>query len=91
MTKADLVNEIQSYNGFETSRKVTGEIIDCVFANIKKALKDEERFAYSNFGTFIVKKRKERTGRNPKTGETIKIKANKTVKFKPAPCLKSAL
>ena len=54
-------------------------------------LKKEKRFAYPSFGTFTVRSRKARKGRNPQTGEEIKIKASKTVGFKPAPTLKSSL
>ncbi|MBT5633626.1 MAG: HU family DNA-binding protein, partial [Nitrospina sp.] len=56
-----------------------------------KAIKKEKRFAYPSFGTFTVRSRKARKGRNPRTGEEIKIKASKTVGFKPAPTLKNSL
>ncbi len=91
MRKVDLINALQASNGYEFSKKESGEIIDCIFANIKKAIKEEKRFAYPHFVTFTVKKRKAWTGRNPQTGEIIKIKASKTVGFKPALSLKSAL
>ena len=57
----------------------------------EKAIKKEKRFAYPSFGTFTVRTRKARKGRNPQTGEEIKIKASKTVGFKPAPTLKNSL
>jgi DNA-binding protein HU-beta len=75
----------------ELSKKAVGEIIDSVFGTISKSIKKEKRFSYPEFGTFNVKKRKARTGRNPQTGEKIKIKASKTVGFKPAPSFKSSL
>ncbi len=62
-----------------------------MFEEIAKAIKKEKRFQMPGFGTFSVKTRKARTGRNPKTGEEIKIKASKTVGFKPAPTLKEKL
>lgn len=91
MTKADLINAVQSNSGSDVSKKAIGEISDSIFAHISKAIKKEKRFAYPGFGTFTVKKRKARTGRNPQTGEKIKIKASKTVGFKPAPSFKSSL
>jgi len=66
-------------------------IIDCTFQTVSKDIKKSKRFSYPDFGTFTVRKRKARTGRNPQTGEKLKIKASKTVGFKPAPSLKSSL
>lgn len=91
MIKADLINAVLSDSGDEIRKKACGEIVDSIFANIQKAIIKEKRFAYPDFGTFKLKKRKARTGRNPQTGEKIKIKASKTVGFKPAPSLKNAL
>lgn len=92
MTKGELIEAVlKDVKGVELSKKVAGELVDAVFAEIKKTLKKEKRFAYPDFGTFSVKTRKARTGRNPKTGEQIQIKASKTVGFKPAPKLKKAL
>lgn len=92
MTKGELIEAVlKDVKGVEISKKAAGDLIDAVFAEIKKALKKEKRFAYPDFGTFSVKTRKARTGRNPKTGEQIQIKASKTVGFKPAPKLKSSL
>ena len=91
MTKSDLISAVHSGSGEELSKKAVGEIIDSVFGCVSKAIKKEKRFSYPEFGTFNVKKRKARTGRNPQTGEKIKIKASKTVGFKPAPSFKSSL
>ncbi len=91
MTKSDLINAVHSGSGEELSKRAVGEIIDSVFGTISKSIKKEKRFSYPEFGTFNVKKRKARTGRNPQTGEKIKIKASKTVGFKPAPSFKSSL
>ena len=68
-----------------------GSVIDATFDSIGKSIKKEKRFAYPSFGTFTVRNRKARKGRNPQTGAEIKIKASKTVGFKPAPSLKSSL
>ena len=92
MTKDDLINSvIKSCKEPNLSKRLTGDVLDAVFENISKAIKKEKRFAYPSFGTFTVRNRKARKGRNPQTGEEIKIKASKTVGFKPAPTLKTSL
>ena len=68
-----------------------GELIDIVFEQVGSAVKEGGRFSYPNFGTFTVKERKAREGRNPRTKEPIQIPASKTVNFKPAPTLKDSL
>ncbi len=73
------------------SKKAIEGIIDCALENIAKAVKKDKRFSYPGFGTFTVRKRKARTGRNPQTGAKLQIKASKTVGFKPAPTLKTSL
>jgi len=89
MTKAELISQIAGKTGL--TKKAVEEVLDEAFAQIKKAIKREKRFAYPDFGTFTVKKRKARKGRNPQTGEEIKIPASKTVGFKPAPSFKNSL
>lgn len=92
MTKDELINSvIKSCKDPNLSKRLTGDVLDAVFENISKAIKKEKRFAYPGFGTFTVRNRKARKGRNPQTGEEIKIKASKTVGFKPAPTLKNSL
>lgn len=93
MTKAELIDKVtqQISKSAEVSKKATGEIIDLAVAEIAKAIKKEKRFSYPGFGTFNVRARKARKGRNPQTGEEISIKASKTVAFKPAPELKDKL
>lgn len=92
MTKDELITTvIKSCKDDSLSKRLTGEIIDATFDAIGKAVKKEKRFAYPGFGTFTVRNRKARKGRNPQTGAEIKIKASKTVGFKPAPALKSSL
>lgn len=92
MTKGELVDAVQqACTDAELSKKATAEVLDCVFNEVGKALKKDQRFSYPNFGTFTVKRRAARKGRNPRTGAEIKIKASKTVGFKPAPSLKEDL
>jgi len=88
MTKAQLIEKVAKTLKSDLSKKQIGDIIDTGFTEMAKAIKKEKRFSYPGFGTFNVKKRKARKGRNPQTGEAIKIKASKTVGFKPAPKLK---
>jgi len=89
MTKAELISQVAVKTGL--TKKAVEEVLDEAFAQIKKAVKKDKRFAYPDFGTFTVKKRKARKGRNPQTGEEIKIPASKTVGFKPAPSFKNSL
>lgn len=92
MTKAELIVEVLKTKGLpEISKKATGEIVDAVFETLTKAIKKDQRFIYPGFGTFSVRKRKARVGRNPQTGEEIKIAATRTVTFRPAPQFKKVL
>ena len=92
MTKDELIaSVIKSCKDPNLSKRLTNDILDAAFDSIVKAIKKEKRFAYPGFGTFTVRSRKARKGRNPQTGEEIKIKASKTVGFKPSPTLKGSL
>ena len=88
MKKADLVNELAKFTATKKEAAMTMEI----FLNlIKKTLKNKEEVFLSGFGTFSVVKRKVRIGRNPKTGDKIKIAARVLQKFKPAKAFKEAV
>ena len=89
MTKAELIDIVADKTGL-TKADVT-RVYDTIFETITKSLKKEGRFAVSGFGTFEVRKRSARKGRNPQTGETIKIKASKSVGFKQATALKESV
>jgi DNA-binding protein HU-beta len=91
MTKAELIEKIHKDAGGDLSKKVVGDLVENAFGTVAKAIKKDKRFAFPGFGTFTVRKREARSGRNPQTGATIKIAASKTVKFKPAPELKKSL
>ena len=92
MTKDELViTVVKSCKGDDLSKSLVSDVIDATFESIGKSIKKEKRFSYPAFGTFTVRKRKARKGRNSQTGEEIEIKASKTVGFKPAPTLKSSL
>jgi DNA-binding protein HU-beta len=90
MTKAELVETIAA-RGIGLTKKAAAEIADAVFATIGKAIRREGRFTYPRFGTWTVRSRKARRGRNPRTGEEMRIKPARTVGFKPAPELKAGL
>ena len=91
MTKQELINSVHgraSDAGIDVTKKATGELLDIVFEVVSSAINDERRFSYPQFGTFSVKHRKAREGRNPRTGKPINIPESHTVSFKPAPSLK---
>ena len=91
MTKKDFIDQVKQASGTELSAKDTTAVIDAAFDTIRDTVTSEGRFAYPGLGTFTVKDRKARSGRNPQTGKSIKIKASKSVAFKPAPALKDSL
>jgi DNA-binding protein HU-beta len=88
MNKAELVDMIQGE--FESKAKAE-KAVNAVIDAIKDGIKKDAKVQLVGFGTFTVKKRKARTGRNPQTGEQIKIKASKTIGFKPGKTLKDSL
>ena len=92
MTKDELIETVMKNckdNGL--TKRLTNDILNNAFTIIGKAIKKNKRFSYPGFGTFTVRKRNARTGRNPQTGEIIKINASKTVGCKPSPKLKKSL
>ncbi len=90
MTKADLIEKVQAAHGDMSKRQVAA-VVDAVFDNLARGIRRDKRFLMPGFGTFVVKKRAGRVGRNPQTGQEIKIAPSKTVGFKPAPELKKTL
>lgn len=92
MTKAELVNKVYDSNkkrGY--SKTAVNEVCDSIFSHLCSAIKKDKRFTYPGFGTWTVRRRKARKGRNPQTGQIINIPASKTVGFRPAPTLKNSL
>jgi len=89
MTKAELVEAVASQS--KMTKKSASEILDVVFNNIGKAVKKETRFSYPGFGTWSLRSRKARNIRNPQTNEIMKLKASKTIGFRPAKELKQTL
>lgn len=91
MSKAALIERVA--NKGKVSKAEAGRMVDLVFGEIEaglKASKKEGKYTIGTFGTFSVSKRAARKGRNPQTGEPIKIKASKVLKFRPAMNLKKA-
>ena len=88
MNKGDLINEVAKV---VSTKKKAQEAVDCVLSSITKALKKGDTVTLVGFGTFKVTQRKARKGRNPQTGEEIKIKASKAAKFTPGKPLKEAV
>jgi len=92
MTKQELIDAVAGKcERLEITKAAVKEIIETTFDEIAKAIKKEKRFQMPGFGTFTLKTRKARIGRNPQTKEEIRIKASKTIGFKPALSLKEKL
>ena len=89
MNKNDLISSVAADTGL-TKADAT-KAVDAVFDNIEKSLKRGNEVRLVGFGTFSVQNRKASTGRNPRTGETIKIAASKQPKFKAGKGLKDAV
>ena len=89
MTKSDLIDVVAKVA--KINKRAAGEAVDATFDNLSRVIKKSKRFQMPGFGTFSVRSRKARKGRNPQTGAVITIKASRTVGFKPAPNLKKGL
>jgi nucleoid DNA-binding protein len=88
MNKAQLIEAVASK---VCTKKEAQLAVETVLETIKNSLKKKEPVTISGFGTFKVKETKARTGRNPKTGETIQIPAKKKISFRASKELKSIL
>ncbi len=89
MTKTELIEKIASRCNLKKSD--AAKALDTVVDSIKAALKKGQKVTLIGFGTFYVSKRKARKGRNPRTGEEIKIPAAKVPKFTAGKALKDAV
>jgi DNA-binding protein HU-beta len=89
MTKGDLIDAMA--DGADISKAAAGRALDSLTTAITKSLKKGNKVTLVGFGTFAVTKRKARKGRNPKTGETIKIAASKSPKFSAGKAFKQAI
>ncbi|MBN2569980.1 MAG: HU family DNA-binding protein [Deltaproteobacteria bacterium] len=87
MTKTELIDEVAQKAGL--AKKDASGAVNAVLETIEEALKNGDGIALTGFGTFSVKERAERKGRNPQTGEEITIPAAKSAKFKAGKNLKN--
>jgi DNA-binding protein HU-beta len=85
----DLIAEVAEATDLPKAK--SAEVVDAVFAAIEGALKKQEEVRLVGFGSFATAKRKASKGRNPRTGEEIKIAASTSVRFKAGKALKDAV
>ena len=89
MNKTELIDAVAE--AADLTKAESSRAVDAVVAAVTKALKDGDAVTLVGFGTFQVRDRAARTGRNPKTGDTIKIAASKNPSFKAGKALKGAV
>ncbi len=89
VTRADLAESVHQDVGL--SRTESGELVERVLALLSDSLVKGENVKLSSFGSFLVRSKKERIGRNPKTGEEVPILPRKVVVFKPSNVLKDKI
>ena len=89
MNKGEIIAKVSKKAG--CSKKEVGEIVDAVLDEISKVLKIGKEVVFTGFGTFRVKKRAARVGRNPQTGRKIKIRAKRVPVFKPGKGLRKVV
>ncbi len=89
MTKAELIDKMAK--DADITKAAAGKAMDSFIDGVKKSLKKGDKVTLVGFGTFSVSKRGPRKGRNPRTGETIKIKASKAPKFTSGKAFKDAI
>ena len=87
MTKADIIEAIYQKIGY--SKKDAADLVELIFNTIKDTLAKGEKIKISGFGNFVVRDKKARTGRNPQTGDAIKITARRVLTFKPSQVLRA--
>ncbi|MCW8853732.1 MAG: HU family DNA-binding protein [Gammaproteobacteria bacterium] len=89
MNKSELVDAIAENSGL--SKADSGKALDAVIKSVGDALKNNDQVTIVGFGTFLVRQRAARTGRNPQTGAEIQIKAANVPAFKPGKALKDTV
>jgi DNA-binding protein HU-beta len=89
MNKADLIDVIASET--ELTKAKAGEVVDSIIGAVTKSLKKGESVTLVGFGTFSTSKRAARKGRNPQTGEAMKIKARTVAKFRAGKSLREVV
>ena len=89
ITRKDLAKSIHESMGF--SQRSAADLVDSVFSTLKKSLLKEESVKIVQFGTFTVRDKSQRVGRNPRTGETMDIAPRSMISFKPSKGLREKL
>jgi DNA-binding protein HU-beta len=89
VNKSELIDAVAA--GADISKAAAGRALDAMIDAVTKALKDGDQVSLVGFGTFLVRDRAERTGRNPQTGKEITIKAAKNPSFRAGKALKDAV
>ena len=89
LTKADIATRL--YDEINLSKKDAKTLVEAFFEEIRSALESGEQVKLSGFGNFDLRDKRERPGRNPKTGEEIPITARRVVTFRPGQKLKSRI
>jgi DNA-binding protein HU-beta len=89
MNKGELVEAVAK--DLKESKAASEKAVNAVLNNIKKGLRKDKKVQLVGFGTFDIRKRKARKGRNPRTGEAITIKASKSVGFKAGQAFKDSV
>lgn len=89
MNKQDLIKSLSEKSG--VSQKEAGAVLEAFIESVTETLKAKDKIVLTGFGIFEAAERAARTGRNPKTGEEIKIPANIIPRFKPGKTLKDTV
>jgi DNA-binding protein HU-beta len=88
VNKSELVEEVRTHLGSKTSRAQAERVLEAVLSRIEQGLRKDGLVTLLGFGTFMVRKRAARNGRNPRTGEALRIEASRTVRFRAGAKLK---
>ena len=91
MTKTEFIAAVADKLDGNYTKRDTAEAVQAIFDTMADAIRTESKFSYPGFGTFKVRERGERQGRNPQTKEVITIAASKNVAFKATPKFKESL
>jgi nucleoid DNA-binding protein len=89
MTKIELIDQVAEK--VELPKKEIEKILETIISTVQNALKAGEKVSLTGLGTFVIREKKARMARNPKTGEQVQVPAKKTPKFKPGKELKEII
>jgi integration host factor subunit alpha len=89
MTKADIARIVYERHGGISNREAA-RLVEIIFESIKGKLGDGEKVQITGFGTFLIRKKRERRGRNPQTGEEMVIRPRRSVVFRPSKLFQAA-